>query len=213
MGARFHAIGGFAGPGPIARASVPTLVCLGAALSPGACAPVQGGPRVAESARPTAAADVSGPSLFAYPWTWTDERGQRVALSRWRGQTLVVSAVYATCRATCPRTIAKLQKIEADFQRNNRAAQFLLVTLDPVSDTPDVLRRFKQESGFPDSWHLLAGSVQATRELTDILDIHIIDDGPHLMHDAKIVVFDAAGRPTRRFGGWALDDETRLSQQ
>ena len=213
MGARFHALWGAAGRGPIGRASIPALVCVGGLLCFGGCAPVQGGPRVADSARPMTAPGGSGPSLFAHPWTWTDEQGQRVALSRWRGQTLVVTAVYATCRATCPRTIAKLQKIEADFQRDHQAAQFLLVTLDPVSDTPDILRRFKQESGFPDSWHLLAGSVEATRELTDVLDIHVLEDGPHLMHDAKIVVFDAAGRPTRRFGGWALDDETRLSQQ
>jgi protein SCO1/2 len=149
-------------------------------------------------------------SLFAYPWVWTDERGERVTLSRWRGETLVVAAFFASCKSTCPRTIDKLQKIQNAFRHDGHRAQFLLVTLDPTTDTPEILRRFKETAGFSEDWHLLAGSVPETKELTDVLDIHLIDDGPHLMHDAKIVLFDPRGMATRSFGGWALDDEVRL---
>jgi protein SCO1/2 len=183
---------------------------IGAAALVG-CAPIQA-PPVAASAPTRAAAD-AGPSsrvsLFAHPWVWTDERGERVEFSRWRGKPLVVTAIYATCKSTCPRTIGKLQKLEDTFRREGRSAQFLLVTLDPITDTTENLRSYKAAAGFPEAWHLLAGDVPETRELTDLLDIHVIDDGPHLMHDAKIVVFDERGLPTRSFGGWALDDESR----
>ena len=185
------------------RAARTLVVCIAivtASLS--ACAPVQS---------PTdhlTSAHQAGASIFAYPWVWTDEQGERVTFSRWRGQDLVVTAIYASCKSTCPRTVGKLQEINEAFRHTGRPAQFFLVTLDPTTDTPAILRGFKTSGGFPDAWHLLTGSASDTRELTDVLDIHVLDDGPHLMHDAKIVVFDARGNPSRRFGGWALDEET-----
>jgi protein SCO1 len=147
-------------------------------------------------------------SLFRYPWRWTDELGTPGTLSRWTGVPLVITGIYAQCKSTCPRTIARLQKVSRDFRRDGRAAQFLLVTLDPDTDSPDDLLHYKKENGLPEDWHLLAGSRRDTQELTDVLDIHVLDDGPHLMHEAKIVLFDAAGMPISRFEGWALDQET-----
>jgi cytochrome oxidase Cu insertion factor (SCO1/SenC/PrrC family) len=96
------------------------------------------------------------------------------------------------------------------FKQERRDAQFLLVTLDPSNDTPETLRRFKASSGLPESWHLLSGSRNDTVDLRDMLGIHVIDDGPHLLHDGRIVIFDGQGMPTRSFGGWSLDDEATL---
>jgi protein SCO1 len=206
-------------PSPVAHGRYPDAVykvVLGIAgwiaiASLAACSPIAGGPAdEPRSARSIPARPARTSSLFAYPWVWTDDRGERVSLSRWRGETLVVAAFYASCKSTCPRTIAKLQKIHETFRREGHRAQFLLVTLDPDTDTPEILHRFKESAGFSGDWHLLAGSVPETKELTELLDIHLIDDGPHLMHEAKIVFFDPQGLPVRSFGGWALDDEVRL---
>ena len=150
-------------------------------------------------------------SLFSHPWVWTDEQGQSVTFARWRGQPLVVSAMFTTCKATCPRTVAKLQELDGRFRRQGQPVQFLIVTLDPSNDTPEVLRAFKKSSGLPTEWRFLVGEKQQTRELIEALDIHVIDDGPHLLHDGRIVMFDGRGLPTRTFGGWGLDHETQLA--
>jgi protein SCO1/2 len=149
-------------------------------------------------------------SLFDHPWTWTDEQGKPVTFSRWRGQPLVVTAIFTQCKATCPRTVTKLRAMYDRFQHDGRQAQFLLVTLDPAHDTPEALRRFKTSAGFPDTWHLLSGSTADTVELRETLGIHVIEDGPHLLHDGHIMIFDAQGMATRAFGGWSLDEETAL---
>lgn len=146
-------------------------------------------------------------SLFTYPWVWKDELGAKVTFSRWRGEPLVVTTIFTSCRETCPRTVQKLREVHARFSREGRPPQFLLVTLDPANDTPERLRHFKQSEKLPESWHLLTGTDAATRELTQFLDIHVIDPDAHIMHDAKIVVFDATGMPSRSFGGWGLEDE------
>jgi protein SCO1 len=146
-------------------------------------------------------------SVFTYPWVWTDERGERVTFSKWRGGPLVLTAIYTQCRTKCPRTIGKLREIHEAMRREGHAAQFLLVTLDPDGDTPERLRQFKESEGFPDSWHLLAGSVPDTRELADMLGIHVINMDAHLLHNSRILVLDSKGMPARTFGGLMLDDE------
>jgi len=147
-------------------------------------------------------------SLFEFPWMWTDENGERIAFSRWRGEPVLVTAIYTQCQATCPRTISKLRKLDAAFRREGHVPEFILVTLDPRNDTPERLRRFKEGEGFPGSWHLLTGGLPETRELADLLDIHVLNADSHIMHDARIVIFDAEGMPFRRYSGWSLDEES-----
>jgi protein SCO1/2 len=146
-------------------------------------------------------------SIFTYPWTWTDELGQSVKFARWRGEPLVVSAIYTTCRSTCPRTIGKLKKLDAALRTAGQVSQFLIVTLDPSTDTPEELRRYKETEHLPETWHLLAGSTAETQELADALDIHVMAADSHRVHDGRIVVFDARGLPTRSYSGRNLDDE------
>ena len=182
------------------------LAALVAATSLGGCWLFEDPAR--RSVRHPEAARASRGSLFEHRWVWTDEQGRSVRFDRWRGQPLVVTAIFTSCRATCPRTIQKLRGVYARLSREGRPPpDFVLVTLDPRNDTPARLRRFKQTEGFPDSWHLLSGSEPQTRALADLLGIHVMDADEHIMHDGKIVVFDAHGMPTRSYGGWGLDDE------
>src|SRR5262249_21305563 len=150
------------------------------------CAPMAPGPPVREMrdiAPPNAA---SRQSLFSYNWNWIDEKGEPVTFARWAGQPLVVTAIFTQCKATCPRTVAKLLQVYDGFKKQGRNAQFLVVTLDPANDTPKVLQHFKTESGLPEPWHFLTGNIHDTRDLRDLLGIHVIDDGPHLLHDGRI---------------------------
>ena len=170
----------------------------------GACGSIQGGTGHADEPH------VARVSLFSHHWTWTDESGQTVQFARWRGQPLVVASFYATCRSTCVRTVRQLRKLQASPE--GRAAQFLLVTLDPTTDTLEVLREYKKTEDLPTGWHLLAGSVSQTRDFTDALDIHVMEMDVHRYHDGRIVWFDADGMPIRSFSGWAVDQETPLAE-
>jgi len=172
----------------------------------GACAPVQGPSGSVQSpARDTYESNPARVSLFRYPWVWTDEQGQSVTFARWRGEPVVVAVMFTSCRKTCPQTLRTLRKVYATFNRERPSAQFLLVTLDPTTDTPERLRQFKQSEGLPASWHLLTGTVPQTRDLTDVLDIHVMELDPHVVHEGKIVVFDPRGMPERSFSSSGVE--------
>jgi protein SCO1 len=149
-------------------------------------------------------------ALFEHQWSWTDQDGKTVRLSDWRGSPLVLAPVYTSCSQVCPLTIAKLRKVHEASLREGRAAEFVLVTLDPGADKPSRLHDFKTSEKLPGSWHLLRGSEAATRELLDLLDIHVIDMGSHILHEPRIAVFDGQGSLTKSFRGVDFDDRAPL---
>src|SRR5262249_27464904 len=133
------------------RRGIAAACALAGALAAAGCAPLPPGPPVREVndvAAPRGTAPRS--SLFSHDWIWTDEQGQSVTFARWAGKPLVVTAIFTRCKATCPRTIAKLLKVYDGFRQQGREAQFLIVTLEPANDTPAVLQHFKTESGLPE---------------------------------------------------------------
>ena len=143
-----------------------------------------------------------GVDLFGRPWRWTDERGDAVAFSQWRGAPLVVTAIFTSCTARCPLTVEKLRDVDAAFRRRGTPRQFLLVTLDPRTDNPARLLRFKQERHLPDAWHLLRGNLDDTRAFGRMLGVRAIYDDGHIDHDVRIAVFDGARRLVREYAGW-----------
>ena len=169
-----------------------------------ACGPTPG------AARGLPTAEQASVSLFRHRWVWRDEQGETVALSRWRGEPLVVATIYTSCSTVCPRTIHKLRKVYDAFRRKGRAAQFVLVTLDPDADSPERLRAYKEAEALPQTWHLLTGSTADTRALTELLDVHLIDMGSHIFHESKIFVFDARGMLARSFVDLDFDDEASV---
>jgi protein SCO1/2 len=99
----------------------------------------------------------------------------------------------------------------AGFERENVAANFVLVTLDPRNDTPARLRVFKDSHGLAgDRWHLLAGTEKQTRELGRMLGARASYDDNHIDHDVRILVFDQDGRLLHHFHGWSFDAEATL---
>src|SRR5262245_8910251 len=98
---------------PFARgASMAAMLC--AMLSAAACVSLQQSPRGAD------APHIAKGSLFRYPWVWTDELGNSVTFAKWRGEPLVVAAMFTSCRATCPRTLKKLRDLYAVMSRDGR---------------------------------------------------------------------------------------------
>jgi protein SCO1/2 len=187
----------------LARVAWARVALVLALLAPlGACSIVPSAP---PPARTGYGATQDHVSLFRYPWIWTDEQGKSMTFARWQGEPVVVAVMFTSCRKTCPQTLRTLRKVYATFSRERPSAQFLLVTLDPATDTPERLRQFKQSEGLPETWHLLTGTETQTRDLTDVLDIHVMDLDPHLVHEGKIVVFDRRGMPERSFSSSGVE--------
>lgn len=101
---------------------------------------------------------------------FTNEDGQKVNLARdYAGQTLVISTIFTSCPTptACPR-------ITADFAEMARSlppeyadkVRFLLISFDPLNDTPEVLRAFGRTHGVDfDRVDLLVSDVETIKRL------------------------------------------------
>jgi protein SCO1/2 len=150
-------------------------------------------------------------SLYDHPWVWRDDSGADLSLARFRGAPVIITMGYASCQVRCPPTLSKLQHLEHRFAALGRRATFILVTVDPATDTPARLAALRQKRGLTSGvWHLLAGPEAQTRELARFLDISYVDAGGHFEHQVRVIVLDAEGRIARRFEGWHFDESQAL---
>jgi protein SCO1/2 len=147
----------------------------------------------------------SAAPLFAQRGTWTNEQGETLSLERFRGTPVVVTAFYTSCTVRCPLTISKLEEVDAAYRKSGRLVPFLLLTIDPHTDTPARLQRFKHAHNLPEQWHFLWGSDADTRGLAHYLHVNPAYDEGHIDHEVRIAVFDADGRWARGFSGWSFD--------
>jgi cytochrome oxidase Cu insertion factor (SCO1/SenC/PrrC family) len=102
-------------------------------------------------------------------------------------------------------TLDALRKMDTELQSRGIAAEFVLVTLDPRTDTPERLHRWKSARNLGASYHLLSGTESGARALARYLNVNAAYDSGHIDHDVQIALFDASGRETRKYTGWSFD--------
>jgi protein SCO1 len=95
------------------------------------------------SSAASAAAGFDGAALPAPPrvrdFTLTDQGGQAVSLSRYRGQVTVLAFLDSTCGPTC---VLIAQQIRGALDQIAHPVPVLFVSVDPGADTPARIRSF-----------------------------------------------------------------------
>lgn len=115
------------------------LLALGASLV--GCN-VAGGDAPAEEA-PLTGARIGG------AFTLTDQRGNQVSDTDYRGRYRLMYFGYSFCPDVCPvdmnRLMLGLQQFERQHPQRGRSIQPIFITLDPARDTPSVLANFARQ--------------------------------------------------------------------
>lgn len=152
----------------------------------------RGVPTGADSRR----ANADAYSLDELTSTFRDVRDSAVMLRDLSGKVRVITMVYTHCTATCPLIMSDLKRIEAAIPEEDRdRVGFVVVTLDPVRDTPQRLETWGKGSLLDFSrWTLLTGEDGDIRELAASLGVRY---QPHesgeVAHSNVISVLDEHG--------------------
>ena len=137
---------------------------------------------------------MGGVRLDQLPQHWLDDRGQALALKDLIGHRIVLSMGYTRCHYACPATLGQLQRLQAVLDARGEQASFVIIGYDSPDDTPASWQQYRNNRRLDRSnWHFLTGSHEAVRRLARELgfEFWIYDD--HVLHDPRIVVFDARG--------------------
>lgn len=152
----------------------------------------------------TAAADT--PSLYDVPIALRDADGRAIALDVARGHVTLVSMFYGSCPTACPALIDNLARVVGDTPD----VRVVLVSFDPVRDTPARLREIVRDRHLDARWILASAEEPQARELAALLGYKYRDLGNGaFFHNIAVLALDGDGRPIARMDGLGQDEAVR----
>jgi cytochrome oxidase Cu insertion factor (SCO1/SenC/PrrC family) len=128
-------------------------------------------------------------------FAWTDSDGRPLQLSALRGPLIVMTMAYTACRKVCGTTTLVLGDIQRRLDAMKIDAEFVVVSYDPANDGPAEWREYRTRRQLDRAnWHFLTGNVVMTRKIARRLDLDFWTYHDHIVHDFRIVLFDAQWR-------------------
>ena len=129
--------------------------------------------------------------------SWQDSDGALVTLGKYREKIRLLSLFYTNCPHTCNLTMNKLQQLEERLISSGQNAEIILITLDPLNDTPASLSRYRHSRDLMQpNWHFLTGDQIKVELLAKTLGYDFIQLDDHVFHKLKIFAFDIDGQIT-----------------
>lgn len=154
-------------------------------------------------------------SIFQLPSTWKTQNNETVEFKDFQGEVLVVVMIYTSCKAACPRLVADMRNIEAKVKSEaNQPIKYILVSIDPETDTPERLKAFAIENQMDsEQWVFLQGSDENTREFANILAVKYKEISPiDFSHSNIISVFNQQGVLVHQQEGLGVDNKTTVDK-
>lgn len=145
------------------------------------------------------AVDLPDDSVYQIGSIWVDQNNRSVSIEQLRGKVQVIAFVYTYCEHSCPTIIANLKHLDSQISEQRRNdIQFSLVSLDPLRDTPDVLKRFMTDHQLSQAhWKMLNGDPGDVLELAALMGVRYkpMDmEGKDIAHSNMITVLGRQGR-------------------
>ncbi len=151
----------------------------------------------AHAAGREAIAPLPGDSVYQLPLKLTDQDGRVRDWRMRRGKPQLVSMFYTSCQYICPLIVDSGKAIEAKLAPQERARlEMLLISMDPVRDTPAALKRVAQKRKLDTMrWTLASPPPGDVRSVAGVLEIRYrpLADG-EFNHTSALVLLDGDGR-------------------
>jgi len=133
-------------------------------------------------------------------YKFTNELGQAISLSQFRGQALAITFFFTRCPIPdfCPRLSKNFEEAVQKFRAMPEAPtnwHFLSVSFDSEFDTPSVLRAYAERYHYdPRRWSFLTGPADKITELARLSDVTVERQGDFFNHNFRTLIIDATGQ-------------------
>ncbi|WP_026976747.1 SCO family protein [Flavobacterium tegetincola] len=157
---------------------------------------------------------ISEMSIYNLPEQWTTQNGNDIELKELRGKVLVMVMIYTSCKAACPRLVADMRNIEKKVPQDLKdKIQYILISIDPETDTPERLKAFAIENQMDNNqWLFLRSNDEQTREFSAVLAVNYKKISPlDFSHSNIISVFNAEGELAFQQEGLGVNNDKIIS--
>ncbi|HEX8281219.1 MAG TPA: SCO family protein [Chthoniobacterales bacterium] len=145
--------------------------------------------RVEQLARRTAAQYGTVPGFQL-----TNQNGQPFGSEQLAGKIWIADFVFTSCRGPCPIISSRMSEMQSPLKQSD--VHLVSFTIDPETDTPDVLREYADRlHAQPGRWDFLTGPKEAIYDLTmngfKLAVAEGGEDGP--VHSTRAALVDRRG--------------------
>jgi protein SCO1/2 len=146
-------------------------------------------------------------------FTLTDQDGKPLSLATLRGKVVAVTFIFTGCGNTCPLLTTKMVSMQkslgADF---GPRVFFAAITVDPLADTPEVLKRYANAHGANlGGWAFLTGTPAQISDVAHRYGIYYKrQPGDDIDHTFLTSVIDPGGTLRVQYLGVRFDPEEFL---
>ena len=140
--------------------------------------------------------DITDESLYLLDAVWSDQSAQPMQLASLRGKPVVLSMIFTSCGWACPTIVQDMKKIAGRLPENLQdKLRYVLVSMDPERDTPDVLAGYARTHHLDEGrWTLLRGESTDVRQLAALLGIRYRkESNGQFAHTNMITILDEEG--------------------
>lgn len=149
-------------------------------------------------------------------FTLVDQSGKPFGSQDLRGQVYVANLFFTKCPSVCPLLMQRAAKLQELFKRDEFDIRLVSISIDPETDTPEVLADYGKKFGVePGRWTLLTGPEPEIRNLVmDGFKLHLgekeaLDNDLYdIAHAIQFILVDREGNVRGYYGS----DETGLDE-
>jgi protein SCO1 len=139
--------------------------------------------------KPAFKGEVVKPLAVAPEINMTDQNGNPFQLSAIRGKVVLVFFGFTNCVDECPLTMAHIKLALESLGNDAKDVQVVLVSTDPVRDTPQALQDFLGK--FDPSYTGIPGSMDELKKIWNDYGVVVLDGGE--THSSFTYVIDKKG--------------------
>ncbi len=108
-------------------------------------------------------ATLTDAAIMTDPWPapdfmLTDQSGQSVQFSQFKGKPTALTFIYTNCPDVCPLIASNMHEAYRQLGQQASSVAMVAVSVDPERDTVDQIRQFSDARGLTDEWTFLTGS-------------------------------------------------------
>lgn len=143
------------------------------------------------------------------PFTFTDSTGNDFSRDALAGKNWVIDFFFTSCPGPCPIMSSNISKLAKSFDETDNI-QFVSVTVDPDTDTPERLHAYGKQYGANfNQWHFLTSPIEKINALARE-GFKLGSGGEPTLHSQRFVLVDTQGNVRAYYDGTDSTDVAKL---
>jgi protein SCO1/2 len=145
-----------------------------------------------------------------------ERAGRKVTAQEMAGHVWVANFIFTKCPDFCPTLTGRFAQLQTRLAGGSDPILLVSITVDPVHDTPEVLREYAERAKAGDNWLFLTGSpMRVSALLRGGFKVAFADDGPAdspITHSDRFVLVDRKLQIRGYYHGQDQADVDRLAR-